>query len=66
MVNILPGALQREAGISYLSRVSCQKGPICHALAWRVGPFWQDSIDIIMLSFKNFVWKYLQVELMNP
>ena len=27
-------------------RVSCQKGPICHALAWRVGPFWRNTIDI--------------------
>ena len=30
----------------YISRVSCQKGPICHAYAWRVGPFWQDTLDI--------------------
>ena len=22
------------------------KGPICHAKAWRVGPFWQDTLDI--------------------
>ena len=29
-----------------ISRVSCQKGPICHAWAWRVGPFRQDTIDI--------------------
>ena len=28
------------------SRVSCQKGHICYAYAWRVGPFWQDTIDI--------------------
>ena len=26
--------------------VSCQKGPICHAQAWRVGPFWQDTLDL--------------------
>ena len=32
--------------IFVMSRVSCQKGPICHAQAWRVGPFWQDSIDV--------------------
>ena len=30
----------------HISRVPCQKGPICHALAWRVGPFWQDTIDV--------------------
>ena len=29
-----------------VSRVSCQKGPICHAYAWRVGPFWQDTIGM--------------------
>ena len=28
----------------FKSRVSCQKSPICHAWAWRVGPFWQDTI----------------------
>ena len=28
--------------------MSCQKGPICHAQAWRVGPFWQDTIDIFV------------------
>ena len=27
--------------------VFCQKGPICHAWAWRIGPFWQDTLDII-------------------
>ena len=32
-----------------ISRVSCQKGPICHAYAWRVGPFWQDTIDMKVL-----------------
>ena len=30
----------------YNSRVSCQKGPNCHAQAWRVGPFWQDTLDM--------------------
>ena len=29
-----------------ISRVSCQKGPICHAKAWRVGLFWQDTLDM--------------------
>ena len=29
------------------SGVSCQKGPICHA-SWRVGPFWQDTLEISM------------------
>ena len=30
----------------YNSRVSCQKGPICHVWAWRVAPFWQDTIEL--------------------
>ena len=29
-----------------ISRVSCQKGPISHAWACRVGPFWQDTLDM--------------------
>ena len=31
---------------SHNSMVSCQKGPICHARAWRVGLFWQDTIEL--------------------
>ena len=27
-----------------MSRVSCQKGPICQA--WWIGPFWQDTLDV--------------------
>ena len=30
----------------HISRVSCQKGPTCHAYAWQIGPFWQDTLDI--------------------
>ena len=30
----------------HISRVSCQKGPTRHAYAWRIGPFWQDTLDI--------------------
>ena len=26
--------------------VSCQRGPTRHAYAWRIGPFWQDTIDM--------------------
>ena len=25
--------------------VSCQKSPTCHAYAWQIGPFWQDTLD---------------------
>ena len=28
------------------SRISCQKGHSRHAYAWRIGPFWQDTLDI--------------------
>ena len=30
----------------HISRASCQKGPICHAYAWQVGPFLQDTLDM--------------------
>ena len=29
-----------------MSMVSCQKGPTCHAYAWQIGPFWQDTLDV--------------------
>ena len=31
----------------YNSRVSCQKGPTCHAYEWQLGPFWQDTLKIL-------------------
>ena len=31
------------------SMVSCHKGPTCHAYAWQIGPFWQDTIDIFYI-----------------
>ena len=30
-----------------MSMVSCQKGPTRHAYAWQIGPFRQDTLDII-------------------
>ena len=33
-----------------ISMVSCQKGPTCHACAWQIGPFWQDTL-VIWKSF---------------
>ena len=27
--------------------VSCQKGPTHHAYPWQIGPFWQDTLDMI-------------------
>ena len=32
-----------------MSRASCPKGPTLHAYAWQIGPFWQDTIDVIIL-----------------
>ena len=43
--------------IFHISRVSCQKGPICHAYAWRVGPFWQDTIDYTVYV-NNHAWPF--------
>ena len=31
-------------------RVSCQKGSTCHAYAWQIGPFWQDTLNIKTLG----------------
>ena len=31
---------------SHTLMVSCRKGPTCHACAWQLGPFWQDTLDI--------------------
>ena len=30
-----------------MSMVSCQNGPTRHAYAWKIGPFWQDTLDVI-------------------
>ena len=51
------------------ARISCQKGPICHAQAWRVGPFWQDTIDIylcIMIQIFHNVTLPMVYVLLNP
>ena len=40
-----------------ISRVYCQKGPTCHAYAWQIGPFWQDTLDIW------FIFNLLPIEL---
>ena len=29
----------------HILMVSCQKYPTCHAYAWPIGPFWQDTLD---------------------
>ena len=34
------------ANATYMSRVSCQKGPTRHAYAWQIAPCWQDTLDV--------------------
>ena len=35
--------------------VSCQKGPTCHAYAWQIGPFWQDTIELYCFVVQHAV-----------
>ena len=32
-----------------ISRVFCQKGPTRHAYAWQIGPFWQDTLNMMLV-----------------
>ena len=34
--------------VRYNSMVSCQKGPTRHAYAWQIGPFWQDTLELLV------------------
>ena len=34
-------------GLGNNSMGSCQKGPTCHGYAWRIGPFWQDTLELL-------------------
>ena len=42
---------------NYLSitMVSCQKGPTRHAYAWRIGSFWQDTLDKHFVVTQTYV-----------
>ena len=42
------------------SRVSCQKGPTRHAYAWRVGPFWRDTLELwdVCCGYLGTNWPY--------
>ena len=41
-----------------ISIVSCQKGPTCHAYAWQIGPFWQDTHGIsIGCLTRHLLWQ---------
>ena len=44
VVDVLASYFVKPPGA--MTRVSCQKGPICHALAWRVGPFLYDTLEL--------------------
>ena len=44
--------------------MSCQKGPIHHACAWQIGPFWQATLDIcfsalIIHCFRQWIVSYI-------
>ena len=43
--------------------LSCQKSPTRHAYAWQIGPFLQDTLDI--LSFQ-FVYEELHLYRSSP
>ena len=47
--------LNSKHGFHHSWRVSCQKGSICHTLAWRVGPFWQDTIELFAHNWLGLV-----------
>ena len=38
-----------------ISMVSCQNGPTCHAYAWQIGPFWQDTLDFFIRGTLQWV-----------
>ena len=39
-----------------ISRASCQKGPTRHAYAWQIGPFWQDTLDLLPLQIHHHAY----------
>ena len=55
LTNILVGdsslVSQHAWSIILISGVSCQKGPTRHAYTWQIGPFWQDTLDMTLVTF---------------
>ena len=47
---------------TFISRVSCQKGPTRHAYAWQIGPFWQDTLDMIWMWFNDSNMWFCRIE----
>ena len=37
-----------------ISMVSCKKGPTRHAYAWQIGPFWKDTLDMLLDNWYTF------------
>ena len=44
----VPKYFMRIYDNTYNSKVSCRKGPIRHAYAWQIGPFWQDTLELCL------------------
>ena len=45
--------------INHISMVFCQKGPTRHAYVWQIGPFWQDTLNMMRMYIvlhKKVVW----------
>ena len=40
-------SMQKWRQVAMNSMVSCQKGPTRHAHAWQIGPFWQDTLELL-------------------
>ena len=51
VLNLLSKLLQYYQ-TALISMVSCQKGPTRHAYAWQIGPFWQDTIDMMLQYYQ--------------
>ena len=56
--------------INHSLMVSCQKGPTHHAYAWQIRPFWQDTLELLVLDTKQLwqtvVWLTLSWESLVP
>ena len=56
-VDTRPGHNASANGLPYIlisnSMVSCRKGPTRHAYAWRIRPFWQDTLAMCPTEYKH-------------
>ena len=58
-IQVVNTARQFASSNIVLTMVSCQKGPTHHAYAWRIGPFWQDTLDKQEWNVRFFSWDNL-------